>query len=38
MGLYDNKDEPKDPTTDSNSFKIKAKFLNKTNEDGIINA
>ena len=32
------KDEPKDPITDYNSFKFKARLLTNTNNCGIINA
>ena len=32
------KDEPKDPITDYNSFKFKARLLTNTNNRGIINA
>ena len=32
------KDEPRNPITESNSFKFKARFKANTNNDGIINA
>ena len=33
-----NKDESRNPITDSNSFKFKARFLAASNNDGVINA